>query len=324
MKKVDTLRVSITDRCNLSCTYCRPPEGVPLFPHDEILSFEEIERVVRAAVSVGVTKVRITGGEPLVRRGILELLAALSKISGISDLPMTTNGVLLADQAKDLKQAGLNRVTVSMDTLKPDRYEKIAGKPCFDRVMGGIEAALRAQLLPLKLNVVVVPGENDDEVTDFVRLAQKLDLEVRFIEKMPLINRDQSPHCGLPGEDYVPSKTLRERIEAEIGKITPVSGSDPGQPARVYELPGGVGRVGFIAPISEPFCAECKRMRLTPDGKLRACLAQDKEIDIKGPIRGGITDGELLKIYKKAVAIKPEQEAACFTSTNRVMSQIGG
>ena len=324
MNRIKTLRVSVTDRCNLRCVYCMPAEGVRLIPHHEIITFEEIERTARAAVRAGVEKVRITGGEPLVRRNIVELVDKLARVPGIRDLPMTTNGVLLADFAADLKRAGLSRVTVSMDTLLPARFEKIARQPWLHRVMAGIEAALRAGLSPVKINVVVVPGQNDDEVPAFARLARERDLEVRFIERMPLIDRGLSPHCGAVSDDYIPSAKLRKRIEAEFGPMPLLNGSDPSQPARVYGLPGGRGRIGFVAAMSEPFCQWCGRMRLTPDGKFRVCLVRDLELDVKGPLRSGADDEELLKIFERAVAMKPYQQAACFAPMNRVMSQIGG
>ena len=323
MRKIDTLRISVTDRCNLRCIYCMPPEGVALIPHEEVLRFEEIERVTRAAARAGARKVRITGGEPLVRANVVELVRRLARIEDVLDLPMTTNGVLLAEKARDLKAAGLSRVTVSLDTLRPERFARIAGSPGLDRVRLGIEAALAAGLVPLKVNVVVVPGENDDEVEAFARLAAELDLEVRFIERMPIFGHGRGPHCGLTGASYLPSAAIRDRIGAALGPLEPViaTGSSP---ARVFRLPGGKGRIGFISPISEPFCRYCSRMRLTPDGKLRACLAQELELDVKGPLRSGIDDDGLLELYRRAVGMKPKQDAACFSAKDRVMSQIGG
>ena len=319
MRPIDTLRVSITDRCNLRCIYCMPAEGVKLIAHDEILTFEEIERVARAAVRAGVRKVRLTGGEPLVRKGVIALVERLSRIREIYDLPMTTNGILLPAMARDLKMAGLSRVTVSLDTLKAARFEQIAGRPELHRVRMGLDAAIEAGLLPVKVNVVVVPGRNDDEALDFAALAMQLDLEVRFIERMPL---GRWPDCGLAAQSYVPSGQLRQEIDEALGPLTPVA-TGLNQPARVYSLPGGRGRVGFISPLTEPFCRHCKRMRLTPDGRLRACLAQELELDVKGPLRSGIDDEGLLALFARAADMKPDQDAACFSS-ERMMSQIGG
>jgi cyclic pyranopterin phosphate synthase len=211
-----------------------------------------------------------------------------------------------------------------MDTLRPERFEKITGRPLLDRVMSGIDAAFKAGLVPVKVNVVVVPGTNDDEVLDFARAARERDFEVRFIERMPLIDRASSPHCGPASDDYIPSATLREKIEAELGSLEPVPGLEKSAPAKVYQVPGGSGRVGFIAPISEPFCKWCARMRLTPDGRLRVCLARDMEVDVKGPLRSGADDEEMLAIFKNAVDMKPQKDAACFEPGSRAMSQIGG
>ena len=322
MRPIDTLRVSITDRCNLRCIYCMPPEGVKLIAHDEILTFEEIERMARAAVRAGVRKVRITGGEPLVRKGVTELVKRLSRIREIYDLPMTTNGVLLAGMARELKSAGLSRVTVSLDTLRPERFEKIAGRPELPRVLEGIGAAIDAGLLPLKVNVVLVPGRNDDEVLDFLGLARRLDLEVRFIERMPMGHRQG---CGMSDDGYVATAKIRAEIEAAVGPLEPLPPA-PGastRPAKVFGLPGGRGRIGFISPLTEPFCRHCSRMRLTPGGRLRACLAQELELDVKGPMRAGIDDEGLSALFVQAVDMKPVQDAACFAS-ERLMSQIGG
>jgi len=301
-----------------------PASGLSLIPHQEILTYEEIERVARAAVLSGVEKVRITGGEPLVRMDIIALIRKLAQIPGVRDLPMTTNGVLLAGAAAELKKAGLHRVTVSMDTLKPERFEELARRPRLAAVMAGIEAARSAGLAPVKINVVLVPGVNDDEVMEFMRLARERDLEVRFIERMPIIDRSLGPHCGLTSDAYVPAAELRKIIEAGLGPLRPTADADPAQPAKVYNLPGGKGKVGFISPMSEPFCKWCGRMRLTPDGKFRVCLVQDLEVDVKGPLRSGASDDELRALFEKAVQLKPAQEAACFAPTNRMMSQIGG
>lgn len=319
LRPIDTLRVSITDRCNLRCIYCMPPEGVKLIPHRDILTFEEIERVVRAAVRAGVRKVRLTGGEPLVRKDVIELVGRLSRIHDIYDLPMTTNGVLLSELASDLKTAGLSRVTVSLDTLKAGRFAEITGRPELHRVMLGLRAARDAGLLPLKVNVVVVPGRNDDEVLDFAALAMDLDLEVRFIERMPMGHWSD---CGLAAPGYVPSGVIRHEIDEAYGPLEPTR-TELDRPARVFVMPGGRGRVGFISPLTEPFCRHCSRMRLTPDGRLRACLARELELDVRGPMRAGADDDELLALFGRAVDLKPEQESPCFTS-DRGMSQIGG
>lgn len=301
-----------------------PAEGVRRIPHREILRFEEIERVVRAAVDSGVRKVRITGGEPLVRQGICQLVERIARIEGLVDLPMTTNGVLLEKFAADLKKAGLKRITVSLDTLRPERYARITGKPALDSVLAGIEEAISRGLVPLKINVVAVPGENDDEVMDFVGLAREKDIEVRFIEQMPLLDRSQSPHCGLPAGEGMAFAELKGLIERETGPLRPIAPASGSGPAQSFELPGSKGKVGFIAPLTQPFCTDCGRMRLTPDGRLRACLALENELDVKGPLRAGIDDRGLRELFARAVEMKPDQAAACFSPRGRSMSQIGG
>jgi GTP 3',8-cyclase len=301
-----------------------PSEGVKLIAHDDIIRFEEIEKIVRAAVSTGVTKIRLTGGEPLVRKGLPKLISQISKIPQVTDIPVTTNGILLKNQAKDLKKAGLDRITVSMDTLKPEKYEQITKRPWFDKVIAGIEEAQAVDLAPVKINVVVVPGENDDEIIDFVDFAVSRKLEIRFIERMPISSFEFRPRCGRSSEQYIPSQKLIEIIEEKYGKLEPVKGMKKSQPAKIFYLPGQKGRIGFITAMSQPFCKYCSRMRLTPDGKLRMCLAHDIELDMRGPIRDGASDDEILALFNKALSMKPEQEAACFVPTSRLMSQIGG
>jgi cyclic pyranopterin phosphate synthase len=301
-----------------------PAAGVKCLPHAEVLSFEEITRVVEAAVRLGVRRVRLTGGEPLVRRGLSDLVAMLAGIKEVEDLALTTNGTLLAPHAPTLKAAGLTRVTVSMDTLRPERYLRLSGRPWLRKVMAGLAASQECGLMPVKINVVVVPGENDDEAVEFALLAERLDLEVRFIERMPLRAAATLTRCGIPSDDYIPAALLRQRIESALGPLTPLAAQDPRRPARVFALPSGRGRVGFIAPMSEPFCRWCSRMRVTPDGKLRVCLAQELELDLKKPLREGAARKELAALFEQAVLLKPEQEAACFPASIKTMSQIGG
>ena len=324
LKKVDALRVSVTDRCNLRCVYCMPPEGLRLIPHPEILTFEEIARVATLAARRGARKVRLTGGEPLVRKDITSLVEKLSRVPGVADLPMTTNGVLLADFAADLNRAGLSRITVSLDTLQPDRFERITRRAELPRVLAGIEAALREGLVPLKINVVPERGRNDDEFLDFVALARERDIEVRFIERMPIGGVCADPDCASPGGDHIPSAEIRAAIENETGPLEPIECGERSNPARVFALPGGRGRIGFISALSEPFCRWCGRMRLTADGRLRPCLARDEELDIKTPMRAGADDDALLKFYDRAVRMKPVQDEPEFDRSGRGMSQIGG
>jgi len=322
MPDFHSLRISVTDRCNLRCQYCMGPEGVSWMRPEEILTFEEIARVAAAAVGLGVKKLRITGGEPLVRQGVEDLVAMLAALSGLEDLALTTNGVILAEKAKGLKAAGLKRVTVSLDTLRPERFEQITGRDRLPQVLAGMEAALAAGLVPLKINVVLLRGQNDDEVLDFVRLAAARRIEVRFIERMPFPAKAAAHEgCGLP----VRESEVQAKIEQEFGPLLPIPRENAWSgPARVYAVPGNGGRVGFISPLSEPFCESCGRMRLTPEGKLRACLASETEIDLKGPLRAGAEREEIQALLKQALAAKPQQHAAHFASVERAMSRIGG
>jgi cyclic pyranopterin phosphate synthase len=325
MRRVDTLRVSVTDRCNLRCVYCMPPEGLESIPHKEILRFEEIKRVVTVGVSLGIRKVRITGGEPLVRRDITRLVRMLAEIRGIEDLSMTTNGTLLKRFAKDLKQAGLSRITISLDTLKRDKYKQITLRDRLADVMKGIREAKAQNLFPLKINVVVVKGINDNEIMDFAELAVTEDIEVRFIERMPLLERGDMTQCGWPGKEMVPSKIVREIIEGRFGKLLPAkSGLVIPGPARLFRIPGRAGRIGFISPMTNAFCSSCTRMRLTAEGKLRPCLVEELEFDMKKPLREGKSDKDLQAVFSEAIEKKPFQKVACFSMIQKRMVQIGG
>ena len=322
MPELNALRLSVTDRCNLRCRYCMGPEGVPWLPPAEILSFEELLRAARVAVGLGVRKIRITGGEPLVRKGIEELVSLLAALPGLEDLALTTNGVLLAERAGKLKAAGLKRVTVSLDTLRPERFRQITGKDALDRVLAGISAAQAARLDPLKINMVLLRERNQDEVLDFVRLALARRIEVRFIERMPFPFR-AAAHEGC--SPRLSQDEVRRTIEQEFGPLKPRLPEHPWSgPARLFALAGNGARVGFISPISQPFCASCGRMRLTPEGKLRACLAEETEVDLKGPLRAGATDQELSDLFLRAWQDKPVQAAARFERLERPMSKIGG
>jgi len=320
-RPISYLRVSVTDRCNLRCLYCMPPEGVPWRPHDEILRYEEIETVVRAAAELGISKVRLTGGEPLVRLGIVNLVAMLSPIPGIDDLAMTTNGTLLARYAEKLRAAGLKRINVSLDTLRPERFRRITRLGELSDTLEGIAAAKQAGLVPVKVNTVVIRGLNDDEVVDFARLTRAADWHVRFIEVMPL-----GDNADWAGNGYVPMAEVREKIERELGRLIPAKLAAGGGPARYYRLPGARGTIGFITPISQHFCYQCNRLRLTADGKLRPCLLSDYEIDLRTPLRQGATVGEIRRLIVEAVCAKPERHRLSeqIIPQGRAMSQIGG
>ena len=312
---INYLRISVTDRCNLRCIYCMPPEGVHWIPHSEILSYEEISAIVQIAAELGINKIRLTGGEPLVRAGLPKLVGMLSQIEGIDEVSLTTNGTLLKKYALELKHAGLSRVNVSLDTFKADRFREITRLGELKDVLDGIEAAKDAGLYPVKINTVVMRGINDDEVLDFANMTHKEGWHVRFIELMPFSGIAQ----------FVPSGELRRRIRS-LGPLEPCSPITDNGPARYYWLPGARGTIGFISPISEPFCSSCNRLRLSSHGQLCPCLLSDDGIDLKGPLRNNASAQELKRLILKVVASKPEQHRLrdSVVPINRKMSQIGG
>jgi cyclic pyranopterin phosphate synthase len=315
-RSINYLRISVTDRCNLRCIYCMPPEGVPQISHREILSYEEIQTVVQAAAELGISKIRLTGGEPLVRADFPELVKMLSRIEGIRELSLTTNGTVLKKYALELKQAGLSRVNVSLDTLQPDKFRYITRLGELKTVLEGIEAAKEAGFEPVKINTVVMRGINDDEILDFARMTYE-GWHVRFIELMPF--------KGVA--EFVPSSELRQHISL-LGKLEPCASITSNGPAIYYRLPGAKGTIGFISPLTEAaFCSRCNRMRLTSDGKLRPCLLGEDEIDLKMPLRNNASMEELKRLILKAVASKPEHHqlgGGNIRLVKRKMSQIGG
>ena len=316
-RSIDYLRISVTDRCNLRCIYCMPPEGVPHISHSEILSYEEIRLVVQAAAQLGIRRIRLTGGEPLVRADFPELVKMLSRIEGIMELSLTTNGALLKDYAQVLKQAGLSRVNVSLDTLRADRLQDITRLGELEDVHAGIEAAKEVGLYPIKINAVVIRGINDGEILDFARMTYTEGWHVRFIELMPFKGVAQP----------VPSVEVQQHVSS-LGRLEPCMSITGNGPARYYRLAGGQGTIGFINPLTEIyFCSRCNRMRLTPDGKLRPCLLGDDEIDLRTPLRSNASMDELKRLILKAVASKPEHHHLKDTNDRpleRKMSQIGG
>lgn len=338
-RPINYLRISITDRCNLRCVYCMPEEGVPARSHDEILRYEEILLIVRAAVELGITKVRITGGEPLVRGGVVEFVRQLASLDGLEDIALTTNGVLLSRYAAPLKEAGLRRVNVSMDTLRPDRFRMITRLGHLDEVMAGIEAAEEAGLRPLKINCVAVKGFNDDEIVDFCRLTFKREWHVRFIELMPVggsgaVEEDISCQHSLPGlasvdvraeTSFMSIEEIRERVQS-VGDLIPYGGVSGAGPAKYYRIEGAIGTIGFISPVTDHFCFSCNRLRLTADGMLRPCLLSENEIPLREAIRGGVTFAELKDILAKAAWEKPHRHnlGGGASSKGRTMAQIGG
>lgn len=320
-RPIQYLRVSVTDRCNLRCVYCMPEEGVNKLPHDDILRNEEIVRIVRIAVEMGLVHIRLTGGEPLVRRGIVDLVAELSHIPGLDDLSMTTNGILLRQYAEPLARAGLQRINLSLDTLRPERFRQITRWGSLEDVLAGREAALAAGLRPVKVNMVVIRGLNDDEVVDMARLTLQPDWHVRFIEVMPLGAGTQ-----WSGNGVVPSAEIRARIEEALGSLMPVYGGIGIGPARYYRLPDAAGTVGFISAVTEHFCQGCNRLRLTSDGRLLPCLLSDLSLDLRTPLRNGASDDDLRALILQAITAKPRGHtlATHCSPTSIPMSYIGG
>ena len=318
-RTIEYLRVSVTTRCNLRCVYCRSSDLSAEEPREHFLTFDEMLRVIRVLAGAGLKKVRITGGEPLVRPGLVEFVAEVAKVEGIRDLALSTNGLLLARYARSLKASGLMRVNVSLDTLDPEGFRRITGGGRLDAVLEGIEAAEEAGLRPVKINCVVVRGFNEEQVEPLAALTLDREWSVRFIEYMP-IGGDEA----LYRERFVPASEVKARLEAAFGALEPLpwSGSSA---AREYRLPGGAGSVGFITPMTEHFCAGCNRLRLTADGKVRPCLLTEIETDILGPLRSGISDEELLELLGVASRLKPEHhEALGRWRGARNMIQIGG
>ncbi len=320
-RKINYLRISVTDRCNLRCRYCMPEEGLSLIAHDEILTYEEILRIVRVFAKEGMSKVRLTGGEPLVRNGIVQFISRLSQIEEIRDLSLTTNGLLLKDFASDLKRAGLKRINISLDTLNHEKFSQITRRNGFERVWQGIEEAMRVSLFPIKINMVAIKGLNDDEIEAFARLTLHYPLIVRYIEYMPSGKGDE----WKDGE-ILTVLEIKHRLEG-MGNLIPIPSDQWDGPARRYRLEGAMGEIGLIGPVSDHFCGNCNRLRLTPDGKIRTCLFSDEEIDVKRFLRNGGSDEDVKKQLLLALQTKPERHLINthqFKKCQRNMSAIGG
>lgn len=315
-RKIDYLRVSVTDRCNLRCFYCMPEEGVEWKESSEILRYEEMELIIQAAVNAGIRKVRITGGEPLVRKNVVSFIEYISKMPEIEDISMTTNGFYLADKLPALKAAGLKRVNISLDTLNSTNFEKITGRSGLDKVLAAIELALELGLYPVKVNMVLLKGINEDDALRLASWTKEKDIDVRYIELMPL---------GGAGKEYfLPVQVIEERLNS-LGKLIDCQEKGNG-PALYKKFSGAAGKIGFISPLSNHFCHRCNRMRLTADGKLKPCLISPVEIDIKSALRQGASVEELTEIFKQAVRLKPERHHLNeeIYQGKRKMSQIGG
>lgn len=319
-RRIDYLRISLTDACNLRCVYCMP-ESMRFRPRAELLQDHEILTIVQAAAELGTRKVRLTGGEPTIRPNVVELVRAIAAIPGIEQIAMTTNGVLLAELAEPLAQAGLQRLNVSVDTLDPVKFRRITRWGDLGRVWDGIAAAEAVGLAPLKVNCVVTRGFNDDEVVPLARLSLERPWHIRFIELMPF-----GSVAEFQQEAVVSSSETMARIEASLGPLIPTSSHEGQFPARAFRLPGARGRIGFISSVTQPFCAGCNRYRLTADGKLRLCLLRDREVDVLTPLRQGWSRADIEHLMRNAIWNKPWGHGLPegVVPQLRIMSQIGG
>lgn len=332
-RRHNNLRISVTDRCNIRCFYCMPAENVRFKPRAEILTFEEIERFVRVAVRLGVNKLRLTGGEPLVRAELPLLIERLAAIDGIDDIGLTTNGILLAEQAQALKAAGLHRLNISLDALNPETFRQITRREGFERVLEGIFAAQAAGFKTIKLNAVAIAGITEAEVVPFGHFARQHGLEVRFIEFMPL-----DADNAWQNDQVLPGEKIRAMLEEAIAPLVPLERSDPSQPATDYMFADGIGRIGFINPVSQPFCHDCNRLRITADGKMRNCLFGTEEWDARAVMREASAAGDLggpdspgdialADLIRACVLAKRPGHGinqADFVKPERAMFQIGG
>jgi len=316
------LRISVTDRCNIRCFYCMPNEDLRFLPRREILTYEEIARFVTVVAPLGIRKIRLTGGEPLVRANLAELVARLSKIPGIDDLALTTNGILLAEQAAALRAAGLQRLNISLDALDPELFLQIARRPGLEQVLGGIAAAQAAGFTGIRLNAVSIRGLTESQIVPLARFARERGLELRFIEYMPL-----DAEGKWTADQVLTGETVRRIIEREVGPLLPADRPDPSQPATDYRYADGAGRVGFIDPVSHAFCHECDRLRITAEGKLRNCLFSMEEWDVRELLRAAADDAAITELVRECLEQKKLGhgiDSPDFHKPERAMYQIGG
>jgi cyclic pyranopterin phosphate synthase len=312
-REINYLRVSLTDRCNLRCKYCMPEKGIDKLKHDDILSLEEIYELIEIFVQLGITKIRFTGGEPLIRHGVIDLIERVSKLNGIRELTMTTNGTLIKDNIAGLKNAGLNRLNISLDTLDEKKYKSITGGGNIFSVLEGIEEAQKMRLTPIKINTVLIGGFNDDEIEDFINLTIDNDIEARFIELMPIGEVADFAKDNFISNNKV-LKSAKELIALEC--------EDKSSPAVYYKLPNAIGKIGLISPISCKFCKNCNRVRLTSTGKLKLCLHSDREIDLRSALAEG---KDVKKIIMESILIKEEEHHLEYEKyIYKNMNQIGG
>ncbi len=320
-REINYLRVSVTDRCNLRCIYCMPVKKLKLLDHTDILKYEEILKLIEVAADLGVRKIRLTGGEPLIRKDFIHFVESVCRIPKIEDVSITTNGVFLREMAAPLFEAGLARVNVSLDTLNPLKYEKITGRAFFNSVWEGLQKAEAVGFRPIRVNVVTMKGLNDDELQQFADLSIRKPYHIRFIEYMPIgQNNNWEP------QKYVASDEIKSRLE-RFGPLSKISRSIHDGPVERYRFKSAKGEIGFISAISHHFCPSCNRLRLTPDGKLRPCLFADDEVDIKSPLRSGASLEVLKEVFLEAIARKPSgHHAGILGKRNplRAMSTIGG
>lgn len=320
-RPITYLRVSVTDKCNLRCVYCMPEQGLPWLPKADILSYEEIVELVRVAASVGVRSIRLSGGEPLIRRDLHRLVRAIAAVDGIEDIALSTNALLLEEQIDGLYDAGLRRVNISLDTLRADRFKEIARRPGLDRVLAGVEAAIAHGMHPVKINCVAMRGRNDDEIAAFAEWTKTRPVYVRFIELMPV-----HENLGVQRDAYISSDEILERVRS-IGDLHPSSGPSGNGPARYFAFEGAAGAVGVISPLSHDYCERCNRVRLSADGRLRLCLFGDYEIDLRTPLRSGAGPEHIAGLLRAGMLIKPERHHLQLGETSsrmRAFSEIGG
>jgi len=322
-REINYLRISLTDHCNLRCVYCMPLRGLTFVAGDEVLTADEIERVARAAAAAGFNKIRLTGGEPLLRRDVVEIVERLHRISGIADIGMTTNAILLPDLAQPLKDAGLSRINIHVDTLNPVQLQRVMRFGMLEQIQAGIAAAHETGFAPIKLNCVVVRDYNEQDVVELARLTMRRDWHVRFIELMPLGGGE----CArLSLSQYVPNTETRSRIENDLGPLNEIPPESQSDESRNFRLEKARGVVGFISPVSDPYCGNCNRMRLTADGKFHLCLLNDEEIDLKPALRNGGSQKAIIDLLTRAVAQKPTGHRLDegVSTRRRGMFQIGG
>jgi GTP 3',8-cyclase len=320
-RRIEYLRISVTDKCNLRCVYCMPLHGLPWLRRAELLTYEEITSIVRTMAAMGLRRLRITGGEPLVRRDVTTLIGMLAAVPGIDDIALSTNGVLLAGLADELRAAGVRRVNISLDSLRPERVDAIARRPgCYQRIMDGLAAAERVGMEPIKINTVVLRGRNDDELEDFARITLERPWHVRFIEVMPV-----GENLDVSANEYVPAPEMLARVQS-IGDLRPVPGPAGNGPASYFRFPDAPGTVGVITPMSHNYCERCNRMRLTADGQLRPCLFGDLQTNLRDPLRAG---QPLEPLIRETLRIKPDRHNLVQGSDTGsggllALSQIGG